>query len=94
MPRYLVQREFDPMSEEAMQEVLVRSKQLVQGDFSDVTWEHSHVCSDETGLVTSYCVYEAASEERVHAHSRELGGHTLVRIHELVGDIYPAEIQA
>jgi hypothetical protein len=69
MPRYLVQREFDPMSAEAMEAVLVRSKQLVQDEFTDVTWEHSHVCTDETGLVTSYCVYEAPSKERVYERS-------------------------
>lgn len=82
------------MSKEAMEAVLVRSKQLVQGEFADVNWEHSHVCTDETGLVTSYCVYEAPNQARLYEHSSELGGHTIVRIHELVGDIYPSEIQA
>jgi hypothetical protein len=92
MTRFLVERVFDPMSEEELIATNVRSKQIILDDFEDITWEHSHVCADEDGTVRSYCVYAAPSTDRVREHASLLGAHTIVRVSEIAGDIDPADI--
>ena len=54
-----------------------RSRALTENEFPEITWEHSHVIVDDEGLVHTYCVYEAPSEEIVREHSKHLGQHTL-----------------
>jgi hypothetical protein len=92
MTRYLVERAFDPCSQEELDATNVRSKRLLTDDFTDVTWEHSHVCTDDDGTVRSYCVYEAPATARVREHAAVLGAHTIVRISEIAGDIDPSDI--
>jgi hypothetical protein len=88
MPRYLIERDYGPAEQEAMQNIGVRSKQAAE-QLPDVTWEHSHVVSDETGI-KSFCVYEAPSEERLREHGDMVRHHTIVRIYEIAGDVTPA----
>jgi hypothetical protein len=92
MPRYLVERAFDPCTQEELDAAVVRSKRILSSDFRDVTWEHSHVCADADGNVISFCVYDAADEARVREHADQLGGHTIIRVIEIAGDIDPADI--
>ena len=92
MTRFLVERLFDPCTPEEMDASAVRSKRLLAGDFTDVTWEHSHVCADGEGNVRVYCVYDAPSETRVREHADALGAHTIIRVSEIAGDIDPADI--
>ena len=89
MPRYLIERDYGPAEQEAMQNIGIRSKEAAEV-LADVTLEHSHVVSDETG-VKSYCVYEAPSEERVREHGDMVRHHTIVRIYEIAGDVTPAD---
>ena len=58
MPRYLIVRKFD-VDETQMPPIVRRSRELVEGEFPEITWEHSHVVVDDEGLVHTYCVYEA-----------------------------------
>jgi Nickel responsive protein SCO4226-like len=90
MPRYLIERAYGPAEQEAMQNIGLRMKQVTEESFRDVSWDHSHVVTDETGVKT-YCVYEAPNEERLREHSDLVGGHTIVRIYELVDDVTPAD---
>jgi hypothetical protein len=90
MTRYLVVRSFD-VTEEEMPAVGRRSRELTEGDFPEITWEHSHVIVDDSGLVRTYCVYEAPSEESVREHSKSLGQHTLDELHVIAGDVTPAD---
>jgi hypothetical protein len=92
MPRYLVERAFDPCTQAELDAAVVRSKRILSSDFRDVTWEHSHVCADADGNVISFCVYAAADEARVREHADQLGGHTIIRVIEIAGDIDPADI--
>ena len=92
MPRYLVERAFDPCTQEELDATVVRSKRLLGDDFRDVTWEHSHVCADADGNVISFCVYAAADEGRVREHAVQLGSHSIIRVIEIAGDIDPADI--
>jgi hypothetical protein len=90
MPRYLIVRKFD-VGEEQMPPVGRRSRQLVEGEFPEITWEHSHVVVDDDGLVVTYCVYEAPNEEMVREHSTRLGQHKIAGLEEIAGDVTPAD---
>ena len=68
-----------------------RSRQLTEEQFPEITWEHSHVAVDDTGAVKTFCVYAAPDEEVVRQHASELGRHTIQGIHELAGDVTPAD---
>jgi hypothetical protein len=88
MPRYLIVRRFS-IGESEMPTVGRRSRELVEDDFPDITWEHSHVVVDGDGSVSTYCVYEAPNEEMVVEHSKRLGAHTIESLHEIAGDVTP-----
>ena len=90
MPRYLIERDYGAAEEEAMQNIGLRMKQVAEESFPDVSWDHSHVVSGETG-VKSYCVYQAPSEERLREHGDMVRQHTIVRIYEIAGDVTPAD---
>jgi hypothetical protein len=92
MPRYLIERDYGPAEQEAMQNIGLRMKQVAEESFSDVTWHHSHVVSDQTGIKT-FCVYEAPNEERLRQHGDMVRQHTIVRIYEIAGDVTPADFK-
>lgn len=93
MPRYVIERVFDEVSEEQLQAIPTRSKELLLDRFPDVTWEHTHMCETPDGGVTSFCVYSAPSEERLREHADLLGSHRVVRVCEILEDLDPAEIR-
>jgi Protein of unknown function (DUF4242) len=90
MPRYLILRQFE-IGEDDMPPVARRSRELVDEEFPEITWEHSHVVVDDEGLVNTYCVYEAPNEEMVREHSTRLGRHKIALLQEIVGDVSPAD---
>jgi Protein of unknown function (DUF4242) len=90
MPRYLIERVFGSAEQEAMQDIGHRMKRVALDSFPDVTWEHSHLVTDESGIET-FCVYEAPSKERLQQHADRVGGHTITRIYEIAGDVTPAD---
>ena len=91
MARFLIARSFD-VTEPEMPPVGRKSRELVEGEFPEVTWEHSHVAvDDETGKVRTYCVYTAPSVDVVRDHSSKLGQHKIDWIEEIVGDVTPAD---
>jgi ligand-binding SRPBCC domain-containing protein len=93
MPRFLIIRSFD-VTEDQMPLVGRRSREVIEGDFPDITWEHSHVVVDDEGRVMTYCVYGAPNEEMVREHGRKLGKHTVDGIYEIAGDVTPADFPA
>jgi Fe2+ or Zn2+ uptake regulation protein len=90
LPRYLIVRAFD-VGEEEMPEVGRRSRRVIEDNHPHIVWEHSHVVVDEYGKVITYCVYDAPDEQAVREHSRDLGKHTLEAVHEIAGDVTPAD---
>jgi len=68
-----------------------RSRVLIEDDFPEVIWEHSHVTVGDNGLVRTYCVYTAPSAEAVLEHSKMLGKHTIDEMSEIAGDVTPAD---
>ena len=54
MARYVIERVYDEAVHDDMENVGARSKRIAAEHFPDLTWEHSHVVSDETGI-KSFC---------------------------------------
>lgn len=90
MPRYLIIRSFD-VAEDQMPFIGRRSRELIEEGYPEVIWEHSHVVVDDTGVVRTFCVYDAPTEEVVREHGRKLGKHTLDAVYEIAGDVTPAD---
>ena len=90
MPRYLVVRKFD-VTEEDMPEVGRRSRTVIEENYPQIVWEHSHVIVDEDGTVMTYCVYDAPDTDAVRAHAAELGAHQIQVMYEIAGDVTPAD---
>ena len=89
----MIVRSFD-VGEDQMAPVGRRSRELTEKEFPEITWEHSHVIVDDEGLVHTYCVYEAPSAQIVREHSTRLGKHTIDELHEIAGDVTPADFPA
>jgi hypothetical protein len=90
MPRYLILRSF-VVGESEMPGVGRRSRQIIEEQHPEITWEHSHVVVDDQGVVRTFCVYAAPSEQMLRDHSRVLGKHTIDQLHEIAGDVTPAD---
>jgi len=91
VPRYIICRSFD-VGEPQMPAIGRRSREIVENELPEITWEHSHVVvDDETGKVRTYCVYGAPNEQVVREHSTRLGQHHVDWIYEVVGDVTPAD---
>ncbi len=93
MPRYLIVRTFEVGSDQ-MPKVGRKSRELTEEQFPEITWEHSHVVVDGDGTVRTYCIYEAPNEEIVRDHARNLGRHSIDGLHEIAGDVTPADFPA
>ena len=91
--RFMVVRSFD-VGESDMPGVGRRSRELVETEFPEITWEHSHVVVDDSGKVRTFCIYAAPSENVVREHSVRLGQHRLDSVDEIVGDVTPADFPA
>ena len=90
MAKYLVERRFH-VGEHEMAAVGRRSRELIEENFPQITWHHSHVVVDEGGNVRTYCVYEAPNEEIVRSHAETLGLHDVSGVWEIAGDVSPAD---
>jgi hypothetical protein len=90
MPRYMIVRSFD-VTEPEMGAVGRRSRALTEDEFTEITWEHSHVVVEDDGRVKTYCVYDAPSEQMVREHSARLGSHEIEALQEIAGDVTPAD---
>jgi hypothetical protein len=90
VPRYLIERDFH-IREEQMPDIGRRSRRIVEAEFPEITWEHSHVAVDESGGVKTFCVYAAPTEDTIRRHADKLGSHTITGIYEIAGDVTPAD---
>lgn len=93
MPRYMVERLF-VVGQEQMDRVGRRSREIIEGQYPSITWEHSHVAIDDDGRVRTFCLYEAENEDDIRSHAQDLGQHEILRVKEIVGDVTPADFPA
>jgi hypothetical protein len=91
MARFLIDRVWEPMDEAELQKMAGVSKRLIDEQFTDLVWEHSHVVTDDEGQIHSFCVYSAPSVQRINDHSAVLGCHRIDSIFEIAGDVSPAD---
>jgi hypothetical protein len=91
LPRYLIERNFDPIDDDLMDKVGERSKKLLDERFPQIRWEHSHVVVDAAGNTKSFCIYEAPSEDLIRQHAGEVGYHIIGNIYEIGGDVSPRD---
>ena len=63
MPRYLILRTFTCGADE-MPVVGRRSSEIIEGQFPQIAWEHSHVTVSDEGQVRTFCVYSAPDRRR------------------------------
>jgi hypothetical protein len=87
---FLVERHFS-VGEDEMKAVGQKSRRLIEEDFPQITWHHSHVVVGDDGKVRTYCVYEAPNEEAVRSHSQALGLHDVAYVGEIAGDVTPED---
>jgi Protein of unknown function (DUF4242) len=74
-----------------MPQVGRRSREIIEGQFPQIVWEHSHVTVDDQGRVRTYCIYTAPDEPTLREHATILGQHTVDEISEIAGDVSPAD---
>ena len=91
MPRYLIQRNFGERDDEEMGEIGADSKRIIVEHMPEIVWEISHVVADEDGNITTFCIYEAPSEDAIMKHSQMLGRHTIDNLYEIGGQVSPAD---
>jgi hypothetical protein len=92
MPRYLVQRNFGQIDDEHLELRARRSKTLIETQFTEVVWEHSHVVASPDGTMRTFCIYRATDEGLVREHADALGGHQIEVIYEIGGDVSPSDL--
>ncbi len=68
-----------------------RSRQIAEERFPEIGWEHSHVTVDDRGYVRTFCIYSGPDEETIREHAVALGQHTIDSLHEIAGDVTPAD---
>jgi hypothetical protein len=90
MPRYLILRTFTCGADE-MPVIGRRSKEIIEGEFPQIVWEHSHVTVDDDGQVRTFCIYSAPDRDVLHEHATALGSHVVDEIQEIAGDVSPAD---
>ena len=90
MPTYVIQRTFS-VTEDQMAMIGRRSRQIIEDDFPEVTWIHSHIAVDADGVVRSFCLYEAPGLDAIHRHAEKLGYHIVDSVFEIAGDVTPAD---
>ena len=93
MPRYVIERFFDHISDEDMLAATVRSDRIAADRFPEITWEHSHVVVDDDGAIKTFCIYEASNEEMVREHADAFGAHSIMNVYELLDDVTPADVR-
>jgi uncharacterized protein DUF4242 len=93
VPRYLIERFFDRISDEDMLAATVRSDRLMAERYPEITWEHSHVVMDDDGAIKTYCVYSAPTETMLREHADGFGAHVITNLYEIVEDVTPDDVR-
>jgi hypothetical protein len=91
MPRFLISRVLDELDQDELNELGSRSRRIIAQEYPEITWEHSHVVTDQAGSLRSFCIYDAPNADVIMAHAERLGQHRIETIYEIGGDISPAD---
>ena len=92
MPRYVVERSFEPITDDEMQAVVASAAAAERGHFPEIEWEHTHVCHGADGGIKAFCVYTAPSAQILYDHAQTIDAPSTHHVYELVGDIDPLKV--
>lgn len=92
MPRYVVERDFQPVSDEQLQEAMAAAGETNRESFPEIEWEHTHLCQDANGGIKAFCVYTAPSARLLYDHAETFEVPASHHVYELVGDIDPRQV--
>ena len=84
MPRFMVERDFQRISDEEMDEAVALSRNSIGEHFPELEWKYSHVCQTDEGEIKAFCVYSAPSAERLSEHVVSMGGQVKHRLYEIL----------
>ena len=88
MPRYLVERELGDIPDDVLDAAVEASREIREGEFPDIGWEHSHVIRVDGGGLRAVCIYSAPDPDRIRAYSQR-AGLPVDGIHEIHSDLVP-----
>ncbi len=91
MPRYMIERTWGKIDDAQLAKAAQRSIQIAKEKYEDISWERSDIVSDDSGVLKSFCLYEAPNPERLRAHAADLGGHVVDEIYEVGGTVSPKD---
>jgi hypothetical protein len=91
VPRFLIQRNFGQRDEAEMGAIGQDTKRIISERCPDIVWEVSNIVVNEEGDITTFCIYEAPSEDRVREHASILGRHVIREIWEIGAQVSPAD---
>lgn len=89
MPRFLLERVWDPMDEDDLARMAVVSQQAIDEQFPDLTWERSLVVSSPDGALRTFCVYASPNVDRLLQHSAVVACHRIANLYEIAGEVDP-----
>jgi hypothetical protein len=93
VPRYVIERLFDVAKAPLGPKTSQRALRLIEEEFTGLVWLHSHIVeATDDGLVRTFCIYEAANEDALRQHAQAVGGHVVLNVYRLSGDVSPADI--
>src|SRR3954469_8636830 len=90
MPKYVINRRFE-VGEDEMPEVGRRSRRIIEEEFPNVVWIHSHVAVEDDGRVRTFCLYEAPDLDAHQGPGGPPGQQTSDGVFEVAGDVTPAD---
>ena len=91
MPRYMIERTWGKIDDAQLAKAAQRSIRIAKEKYEDISWERSDVVSDDSGVMKSFCVYDAPNPERLRAHAVDLGGHVVDKIYVVGGTVSPSD---
>ena len=91
MPRYMIERTWGKIDDAELAKAAQRSIQIARDKYEDISWERSDVVTNDSGVLKSFCIYEAPNPARLRAHAADLGGHVVDEIYEVGGTVSPKD---
>src|SRR3954467_6325689 len=90
MPKYVINRRFE-VGEDEMPEVGRRSRRIIEEEFPNVVWIHSHVAVEDDGRVRTFSLYEAPDLDAIQTPAELLGQQTTECVCGAAGDVTPGD---
>jgi hypothetical protein len=95
VPRYVVERMIEPETFSLGPKLSQKALRLIDEQFGGLAWVHSHIVeADDSGKVRTFCIYDSPNEQMLIDHAAAIGGHKVLNVYPLAGDVDPGDIPA